>query len=56
MKKGINNTRVNFTIQKDVLKLLDAYAEKTMIPKSRLVSKLLKDFIEKENSKNNPKR
>lgn len=46
-----NNIRVDFSIPKTTLVLLDAYALRTMIPKSRVIGKLLKDFLEKENKK-----
>lgn len=37
----------NFTIPEEIVKDLNEYSKKTMIPKSRLVTKLLKDFFEK---------
>jgi len=43
-----NNIKETFTIPSELLKKLSDYSKQTMIPKSRLVSKLLKDFFEKE--------
>jgi hypothetical protein len=45
------NKKVNFTIPEDILKTLNYYSKETMIPKSRLVSKLLKEFFIKNNEK-----
>lgn len=43
--------RDTFTIEEEVLKKLKSYSKKTMIPKSRIISKLLEEFFEKpENS------
>ena len=42
-----NNIQETFTIPKELIKLLEEYSEKTMIPKSRLIAKLLKEFFEK---------
>lgn len=42
-----NNTQETYTIPAELVKLLDDYSKKTMIPKSRLIAKLLKEFFEK---------
>ena len=41
-----NNTQETYTIPADLVRLLDNYSKETMIPKSRLISKLLKEFFE----------
>lgn len=42
----------NYSIPEDILKKLSEYSKETMIPKSRIVSMLLKNFLnEKENAK-----
>lgn len=41
----------NFTIPEEILESLKNYSEKTLIPQSALVTKLLKEFFEKENNK-----
>jgi len=37
-----------FTIPEEIVKQLNEYSKKSMIPKSKLVSKLLKDFFDKQ--------
>lgn len=39
------NKKENFTIPEEILKRLNSYSKETMIPKSRLISKLLTDFL-----------
>ncbi len=43
--------RDNFTIPEEILEILNNYSKKTMIPKSRIVTKLLRDFFEKNKIK-----
>lgn len=40
------NIKETFTIPEEILKKLNDYSNKSMVPKSRLVSKLLKEFLE----------
>ena len=39
------NKKENFTIPEEILKQLNSYSKETMIPKSRLISKLLSEFF-----------
>lgn len=39
------NKRENFTIPEELIDRLNKHSKETMIPKSRIVSKLLKDFF-----------
>lgn len=41
----------NFTIPEEILKKLNDYSKKSLIPQSRLVTKLLKDFFINEEEK-----
>lgn len=43
---------VIFSIDKEIIKQLNDYNKETMIPMSRLVSKLLEDFFLKQKEKN----
>lgn len=45
MKKTENTI---FCLPKEIFKQLNEYHERTMVPKSKLVAKLLKEFFEKE--------
>ena len=45
---GNNVVRVDFTIPKELVEKLADFKKRTMVPKSQLVSKLLKNFFEKE--------
>ncbi len=44
------NLKKTFTIPEEIIKLLNEYSKKTMIPESRLVSKLLNDFLQQNAS------
>jgi len=50
MKKGFS-----FTIEEQVIKDLDEFCKDGLITKSKLVNKILKDFIEKNKKKNDIK-
>lgn len=39
------NKKENFTIPEELLRKLSSYSKETMVPKSRLISKLLTDFF-----------
>ena len=39
----------NYSIPEETLKKLSEYSKKTMIPKSRIVSMLLKEFLQEKN-------
>jgi hypothetical protein len=41
------NTQETFTIPSDIVKQLDDYSKKSLIPKSRLIANLLKNFFKK---------
>ncbi len=43
--------RETYTIPEELVKKLNKYSADKMIPKSRLVSKLIKEFLDKEISK-----
>ncbi len=43
--------RETYTIPEELVNKLNEYSKKSMIPKSRLVTKLLKDFLENEAKK-----
>jgi metal-responsive CopG/Arc/MetJ family transcriptional regulator len=43
--------RETYTIPEEFVNKLNEYSKKSMIPKSRLVTKLLKDFLENEAKK-----
>jgi hypothetical protein len=45
----MNTENVIFCIPKETAKALDKYKKETMVPKSQLVSKLLKDFLDNHN-------
>ena len=50
--KSDKNFRIGtFSIPEKILKELDEFNIKTMIPKSKLVTKLLEDFLIKEKEK-----
>lgn len=49
------NKKENFTIPEKLIKELNLYSKKTMVPKSRLISKLLFDFFTIQNEKDNTK-
>lgn len=42
---------ITICVPKDILKLLDEYHQKAMVPKSKLISKLLEEFFEKNDGK-----
>lgn len=44
----MSTSREIFTIPKELVTKLTDYKKRTMVPKSQLVSKLLKDFFDKE--------
>jgi hypothetical protein len=48
----VKNYKKDFTIPKELLKQLDDYTARTMVPRSRLIAKLLKEFFEKEEKNN----
>lgn len=39
------NKKENFTIPEEILEKLNSYSKETMVPKSRLISKLLTEFF-----------
>lgn len=43
------NTQETFTIPRELVKQLEEYSIKTMVPKSRVISKLLEDFFKSKN-------
>ncbi len=42
-------TREIFTIPEEIVKKLNSYSKESLIPKSRLITKLLIEFFEKNN-------
>jgi len=42
----------SFTLEEDVIKDLDLFCKDGLITKSKLVNKIIKDFLKKENDKN----
>jgi metal-responsive CopG/Arc/MetJ family transcriptional regulator len=46
-----NNLQENFTIPSELIKKLNEYSKESLIPKSALIAKLLKEFFEKNNKK-----
>ena len=47
-KTGTNVIRVDFTLPKEIATKLENYKKQTLVPKSALVSKLLKEFFDKD--------
>jgi metal-responsive CopG/Arc/MetJ family transcriptional regulator len=47
-KKGQSKEKVGFSIDKDINELLDDYCQYNMINKSKLVNKLIKDYLIKK--------
>jgi len=46
------NTKVeNFSLPNELVEKLNKHSKETMIPKSRLITKLLLDFFEKQKNK-----
>jgi metal-responsive CopG/Arc/MetJ family transcriptional regulator len=52
-KKGINKVKVGFSIDKDVIEEFNTYCEVNSINKSKLISKILSDFINEKIYQNN---
>lgn len=50
-KSGINKLKVGFSIDKDTHYEFERYCESNFINKSKLIDKILKDFLKKEKSK-----
>lgn len=42
------NTQETFTIPKELVEKLEKYSKSTLVPKSRLIAKLLKEFFDNE--------
>lgn len=55
-KKGLNKNKVGFSIDKELSDKLEKYCEENLINKSKLINKLIKDFlfqdIKNKNSQN----
>jgi hypothetical protein len=47
-KKGINKIKVGFSIDKEVIEEFNLYCEYNTINKSKLINKILIDFINKK--------
>jgi len=45
------NIRETFTIPENLVKKLNEHSAKSLIPKSKLISKLLDDYFNKQNEK-----
>ena len=43
-----NRVRVGFAMDKDVYKRLKAYADRTMVPMSRVVDKAVMEYLDRE--------
>lgn len=46
-KIGINKIKAGFSVDIDIYNELDQYCDISLVNKSRLVSKLIKEFLEK---------
>lgn len=42
---------INYYVRKDLVERLDAYSEKSMIPKTSIVEAALKEYLDKAESK-----
>jgi metal-responsive CopG/Arc/MetJ family transcriptional regulator len=51
-KLGINRSKVGFSLNKETYLEFEKYCEENSINRSKLVDKILKSFLEKENIKN----
>lgn len=45
-RSGRNTEPISISIDKVVLKKLDEYCKKKLIPRSKLIGKIIKDFLE----------
>jgi len=45
----------SFSIDENIIKNLDKFCKDGLITKSKLINKIIQDFIEKENKKNDSK-
>jgi hypothetical protein len=50
-KLGVNKLKVGFSIDIDTYKEFEQYCDEKSINKSKLMDRILKTFLEKENSK-----
>ncbi len=50
-KKGINKVKVGFSIDIEVIEEFNLYCENNTINKSKLINKILNDFVDKKKSK-----
>ena len=50
-KSGVNKLKVGFSIDIDTYQEFEKYCEGNYIKKSKLMDKILKDFLKKEKSK-----
>jgi hypothetical protein len=50
-KSGVNKLKVGFSIDIDTYKEFEKYCDGNYINKSKLMDKILKDFLKKEKSK-----
>ncbi len=47
-KKGLNKSKVGFSIDKDIQTIFDKYCNENMKNKSAIVNNLIRTFLEKE--------
>jgi metal-responsive CopG/Arc/MetJ family transcriptional regulator len=47
-KRGINKSKVGFSLDSDLLEDFNEYCEKHTVNKSKLVNKLISDFLKNE--------
>lgn len=52
-KKGINKVKVGFSIDKEIIDEFNQYCEINSINKSKLINKILSDFINEKIYQNN---
>ena len=50
-KSGVNKLKVGFSIDIETYKEFEQYCEENSINKSKLIDKILKNFLEKEDTK-----
>ena len=50
-KSGIKKLKVGFSIDIETYKQFEEYCEDNLINKSKLIDKIMKDFLKKEKSK-----
>lgn len=51
-KKGINKVKVGFSVDMEIIDEFNKYCELNSINKSKLISKILSDFMNEKNQNN----